>query len=165
MNKQALKGEKSFWTTAAIVVAIIVFSATVFSGCKASTATTAAAQETVTTIAQETTTTEAATTTAAAQETTTTAAATTTVAEETTTTAVSEVKFTNETLVISGSTTSLEASQAWAEAFMKKSGGKITVNGGGSGVGIADLINGISNLANSSRAIKKAEIDKAKSVG
>jgi phosphate transport system substrate-binding protein len=172
LNKQALKGKRSFWTSAGIVVAIIIFSSTVFSGCKTATETTAAANETVTTIAQETTTTAAATTTAP-QETTTTAAATTTAADETTTTvpqettttAASEVKFTNETLVISGSTTSLEASQFWAEAFMKKSGGKITVNGGGSGVGISDLINGISNLANSSRAIKKAEKDQAASKG
>ena len=172
MNKQALKSKKSFWMSAVIVAAIIIFSTTVFSGCStnatASTAaqetvttaaaTTSAAQETTTTVAAETTTTTAATETTAANETTTTAAATTTTAANTAT-------FTNETLNISGSTTSLEASQMWAEAFMNKSSGKITVSGGGSGVGISDLINGITDLANSSRAIKKAETAKATAAG
>ena len=175
MNKKTLKSKKSFWMSAVITAAVIIFSTTVFAGCSTSATATTVAQETVTTAAtsaaQETTTTAASVTTKAATETTkaaeTTTAAneTTTTAAATTTTAANTVTFTNETLMISGSTTSLEASQMWAEAFMNKSGGKITVSGGGSGVGISDLINGITDLANSSRAIKKAETAKATAAG
>jgi phosphate transport system substrate-binding protein len=75
------------------------------------------------------------------------------------------VKFTNEQLVISGSTTLLEVSQAWAEAFMNKFGGSITINSGGSGVGISDLINGTTDLANSSRAITSDEMVQTKATG
>jgi phosphate transport system substrate-binding protein len=74
-------------------------------------------------------------------------------------------KFTNEKLIISGSTTLLEVSQLWVEAFMGKFGGEVTLNGGGSGVGITDLINGTTDLANSSRAIKDDEKTKAQSAG
>ncbi|MBN1298827.1 MAG: PstS family phosphate ABC transporter substrate-binding protein [Actinobacteria bacterium] len=73
--------------------------------------------------------------------------------------------FDGQTLVISGSTTLLEVSNAWAEAFMAKFGGEITVNGGGSGVGIADAINGSNDLGNASRAIKDKEIEEAKAAG
>jgi len=48
---------------------------------------------------------------------------------------------------------------------MKANGGKITVNGGGSGEGIASLLNGTTDLANSSRSIKKEEMDKAAESG
>jgi len=75
------------------------------------------------------------------------------------------VKFTNEKLMVSGSTTLLEVSQFWSEAFMEKFGGEVTLSGGGSGVGIADLINGTTDLANSSRAIKDDEKTKAQSAG
>jgi phosphate transport system substrate-binding protein len=85
-----------------------------------------------------------------------------TTAEET---AAAEVGFEGKSLVISGSTTLLEVSQAWAEAFMAKYGGEITVNGGGSGVGIADLINGANDLANSSRSIKDEEKTEAEANG
>ena len=77
----------------------------------------------------------------------------------------SELQFSNETLVLTGSTTLLEVSQKWAEEFMKKNGGRITVNGGGSGEGISALLNGTTDLANSSRSIKKEEQDKADSIG
>ncbi len=73
--------------------------------------------------------------------------------------------FAGQELILSGSTTLLQASEAWASEFMKRYGGTIIVNGGGSGSGIADLINGINQLANSSRAIKDKEIDEAKKVG
>ena len=91
-------------------------------------------------------------------------------AENTATTEVlsadqSGLQFSNETLVLTGSTTLLEVSQKWAEEFMKKNGGKITVNGGGSGEGISSLLNGTTDLANSSRSIKKEEQDKADSIG
>ncbi|MBF0532080.1 MAG: phosphate ABC transporter substrate-binding protein [Candidatus Omnitrophica bacterium] len=67
-----------------------------------------------------------------------------------------------ERLVITGSTTVLPIAQKAAEVFMQKnSGADITVRGGGSGVGIAALIDGTCDIANSSRPIKDAELDKA----
>ncbi|MBI4530957.1 MAG: substrate-binding domain-containing protein, partial [Candidatus Latescibacteria bacterium] len=48
--------------------------------------------------------------------------------------------------------------QRWAEIYMKKNRGvAIQVTGGGSGTGIAALINGTTNIANSSRPIKGSE--------
>jgi len=79
--------------------------------------------------------------------------------------ASSNLKFGDQQLILTGSTTLLEVSQKWAEEFMKKNGGKITVNGGGSGEGVSALLNGTTDLANSSRSIKKEEQDKAASTG
>ena len=73
--------------------------------------------------------------------------------------------FAGQELVLSGSTTLLQVSEAWASGFMDRFGGTIILNGGGSGSGIADLVNGINELANSSRAIKDKEIDEAKNAG
>jgi len=73
--------------------------------------------------------------------------------------------FNGKSLVISGSTTLLEVSEAWADAFMTGYGGEITVNGGGSGVGIADMINGTNDIANSSRKIKDEEAEQAEAAG
>src|SRR4030066_1175968 len=73
--------------------------------------------------------------------------------------------YESQELVISGSTTLLQVSEAWASAFMEKYGGTIIINGGGSGGGIADMINGINELANSSREIKDGELEAAKSAG
>ncbi len=75
------------------------------------------------------------------------------------------MEFEGKSLIISGSTTLLEVSEAWADAFMTKYGGEITVNGGGSGVGIADMINGTNDLGNSSRKIKDEETEEAKNAG
>ncbi len=51
----------------------------------------------------------------------------------------------------------------WAETYMKKSAGKkVQVTGGGSGTGIAALINGTTDIANSSRAIKPDESAKVR---
>ena len=51
---------------------------------------------------------------------------------------------------------------AWAEAYQSQHPDvRIAVTGGGSGTGIASLINGTVDLANASRAIKKEEIDRA----
>ncbi len=48
--------------------------------------------------------------------------------------------------------------QNWAQAFMKANPGKvIQVSGGGSGTGMAALINGTADLANASRPIKDKE--------
>jgi len=74
-------------------------------------------------------------------------------------------KFEGQELVISGSTTLLQVSEAWAAAFMENFGGTVIINGGGSGGGIADMINGINELANASRQIKDEEIQAAKDVG
>jgi len=67
-----------------------------------------------------------------------------------------------ERVVMEGSTTVLPIAQAAAEEFMAKNPeANITVRGGGSGVGIASLLDGTCDIANSSRAIKDTEVDKA----
>ena len=67
---------------------------------------------------------------------------------------------------IKGSDTMLPLSQKEAEVFMKSNGGtKVTVTGGGSGVGIAALIDGTTDLAQSSRKIKMDEKLKLQEAG
>jgi phosphate transport system substrate-binding protein len=66
-------------------------------------------------------------------------------------------KLTGE-LKLSGSTTVLPLAQLLATAFMKQNKGvKITVAGGGSGVGISDVIAGKVNIGNASRDLTDAE--------
>lgn len=66
-------------------------------------------------------------------------------------------------VTVKGSDTMVILSQRWAEAYMKKSAGKkVQVTGGGSGTGLAALINGTTDVANSSRAIKGEEAAKVK---
>ncbi|WP_035669548.1 phosphate ABC transporter substrate-binding protein [Flavobacterium sp. 83] len=66
-------------------------------------------------------------------------------------------------ITVKGSDTMVILSQKWAEAFMKKNPKTtIQVTGGGSGVGIAALINGSTDIANASRPMKPSEIDKLK---
>ena len=66
-------------------------------------------------------------------------------------------------LTVKGSDTMVILSQKWAEVYMKKNpGASIQVTGGGSGVGLAALINGSTDIANSSRPIKAAEVEKLK---
>jgi len=77
----------------------------------------------------------------------------------------SDLKFKDKTLVLSGSNTLLEVSQKWVEEFMKINGGEINLSGEGSGVGIAALLNGTTDLANSSRPMKKEELDKGTQSG
>lgn len=61
-------------------------------------------------------------------------------------------------LTIKGSDTMVLLGQRWAETFMKSHAGtSIQVTGGGSGTGIAALINGSTDLCNSSRPMKDAE--------
>jgi phosphate transport system substrate-binding protein len=68
-----------------------------------------------------------------------------------------------EKVTVKGSDTMVIMSQKWAEVYMKKNPGTtIQVTGGGSGVGIAALINGSTDIANSSRPMKAAELDKLK---
>jgi phosphate transport system substrate-binding protein len=65
---------------------------------------------------------------------------------------------------IKGSTTVLPIAQAASEIFMEQNPSiKISVQGGGSGVGIASLLDKTTDIATSSRKIKDEEINKAKS--
>ncbi|MFA5362839.1 MAG: phosphate ABC transporter substrate-binding protein [Candidatus Omnitrophota bacterium] len=67
-----------------------------------------------------------------------------------------------EKIVIEGSTTVLPIAQKAAEVFMNNNpSADISVRGGGSGVGIASLIDGACDIGNSSRPIKDTELDKA----
>jgi phosphate transport system substrate-binding protein len=71
-----------------------------------------------------------------------------------------------ENIVIKGSTTVLPIAQVTLEAYMKANpGSNISLSGGGSGEGIKALIDKSTDIANSSREIKKTEIDLAKSKG
>jgi phosphate transport system substrate-binding protein len=66
-------------------------------------------------------------------------------------------------ITVKGSDTMVILSQKWAEIYMKKHPETtIQVTGGGSGVGIAALINGSTDIANSSRPIKPTELEKIK---
>jgi phosphate transport system substrate-binding protein len=61
-----------------------------------------------------------------------------------------------------GSDTMVNLAQGWAEAYQTvKPGISVEVSGGGSGVGIAALINGTCDIANSSRKLEKEEEEKA----
>ena len=64
----------------------------------------------------------------------------------------------SSTLTIKGSDTMVILAQNWAQAFMDANPGKVLqVSGGGSGTGVAALINGTADLANASRPIKDKE--------
>jgi phosphate transport system substrate-binding protein len=64
-----------------------------------------------------------------------------------------------ENIVIKGSTTVLPIAQGALEAYMKANkGAQISLSGGGSGEGIKALIDKTTDIANSSREIKKEEI-------
>ncbi|MDY7229914.1 phosphate ABC transporter substrate-binding protein [Hyalangium rubrum] len=64
-------------------------------------------------------------------------------------------------VTIKGSDTMVILGQRWAEEYMKKNAStKIQVTGGGSGTGLAALINGTTDIAMSSRPIKDAETEK-----
>lgn len=65
-----------------------------------------------------------------------------------------------------GSDTIVNLALAWAEAYQSQNPDvRISVTGGGSGTGIAALLNGTVDLANASRAIKDEEIAEARSQG
>jgi phosphate transport system substrate-binding protein len=68
------------------------------------------------------------------------------------------------TVTVKGSDTMVILTQRWAEDFMKaNTGTKIQVTGGGSGTGLAALINGTTDIATSSRPMKDAERAKLRS--
>jgi phosphate transport system substrate-binding protein len=69
-------------------------------------------------------------------------------------------------LVIDGSTTVLPFAQIAVERFMAANPEiKISISGGGSGNGIKALIDKTTNIANSSREIKKSEVEQAEANG
>jgi len=73
------------------------------------------------------------------------------------------VTFAGSSIVIKGSTTVLPIAQGTLEAFMKKHPEvQISLSGGGSGEGIKALIDKTTDIATSSREIKKEEIELAK---
>lgn len=62
-----------------------------------------------------------------------------------------------------GSDTMVNLAQAWAEEYATvEPSVSVEVVGGGSGIGIAALINGTCDIANSSRKLEPAEFDRAK---
>ncbi len=64
----------------------------------------------------------------------------------------------NQPITIKGSDTMVLLGQKWAETYMKKNPGtQIQVTGGGSGVGIAALINGSTDICEASRPMKEKE--------
>jgi phosphate transport system substrate-binding protein len=67
------------------------------------------------------------------------------------------------TITVKGSDTMVILAQRWAEEYMgKNSGVSVQVTGGGSGTGISALINGTTDICNSSRPMKASEREKLK---
>jgi len=70
------------------------------------------------------------------------------------------------TITIKGSDTLVRLGQRWAEEYMKEFPGTvIQVSGGGSGTGIAALLNGSTDICEASRDMKEKEYKKAKELG
>jgi phosphate transport system substrate-binding protein len=79
---------------------------------------------------------------------------------------ISSSSLASDQITIKGSTTVLPIAQRTAEVFMSKNPQiNISVQGGGSGVGIAALVDGTTDIADASRAIKDKELKKAVSRG
>lgn len=79
---------------------------------------------------------------------------------------MSGVTFAGSSIVIKGSTTVLPVAQGTLEAFMKKNPDvQISLSGGGSGEGIKALIDKTTDIATSSREIKKEEVALAQGKG
>jgi phosphate transport system substrate-binding protein len=71
--------------------------------------------------------------------------------------------YAGKAITMKGSDTMLILGQRWAEIYMNQNPGvTIQVTGGGSGVGIAALINGGTEICQASRPMKSSEIDKLK---
>jgi phosphate transport system substrate-binding protein len=71
--------------------------------------------------------------------------------------------FSQAKITVKGSDTMVILAQKWAELYMKQNPAtSVQVTGGGSGVGITALINGTTDIANSSRPMKQSEIEKLK---
>lgn len=79
---------------------------------------------------------------------------------------VSSVALSRTEIQNKGSDTLVNVAQAWAEAYQQVDPDvAVAVSGGGSGVGIAALINGTVDIANASRTMKDSEIALAKEHG
>ena len=74
--------------------------------------------------------------------------------------------FSADNIAVKGSDTMVNLGQAWAEAFMEQNpAALIAVTGGGSGTGIAALLNGTCDIVQSSREMSEKEYELAKSKG
>lgn len=74
----------------------------------------------------------------------------------------SSTKEEKVTIQNAGSDTMVNLAQAWAESYASlEQKISVEVSGGGSGTGIAALINGTVDIANCSRSMKPSEIEKA----
>ena len=72
----------------------------------------------------------------------------------------------NQTIKIKGSDTEVNLAVLLAESFHKVNADVfVSISGGGSGLGIASLLNGTADIANSSRSIKNEEINLFKDKG
>ena len=68
-----------------------------------------------------------------------------------------------KTIANIGSDTMVNLAQSWAEAYSSVAPEvSVEVSGGGSGIGIAALLNGTCDIANSSRKLEAEEVEKAK---
>ena len=71
-----------------------------------------------------------------------------------------------QVVINKGSDTMVNLALAWAEAYTAQQPDvRISVTGGGSGTGIAALINGTVDIANASRAMKPEEVERARANG
>lgn len=67
---------------------------------------------------------------------------------------------------VKGSDTMVNLAQKWAEVYMQNNPNiSIQVTGGGSGTGVAALLNGTTDLANASRELKNSEMETATQKG
>ncbi|MCX6826138.1 MAG: phosphate ABC transporter substrate-binding protein [candidate division Zixibacteria bacterium] len=74
--------------------------------------------------------------------------------------------FAGDVITIKGSDTMIRLGQRWAEEYMKLNHGlTIQISGGGSGTGIAALINGGTDICQASRDMKEQEYTQAEASG
>ena len=79
---------------------------------------------------------------------------------------MSGTSFADQSIVIKGSTTVLPVAQGTLEAYMKANPGvQMSLSGGGSGEGVKALIDKTTDIATSSREIKKEEVALAETKG
>ena len=77
-----------------------------------------------------------------------------------------EPRKATQTIINKGSDTMVNLALAWAEAYTAQHPEvRISVTGGGTGTGIAALINGTVDIANASRAMEPEEVDEARANG
>ena len=79
---------------------------------------------------------------------------------------IAGVAFAGDVITIKGSDTMIRLGQRWAEEYMKLNPGlTIQISGGGSGTGIAALINGGTDICQASRDMKEQEYKQAEASG